>query len=126
MHVKHHEEEVNDLLEYLDKLSYYRIEKMEESFTNGKKIPSKEFDELKTYLDNARSQLIKLQQKRLGQRDMIAFTYFRISDIRSKNFIPVNSQISRMPTANSRLTKNSHQIANVYLALVFIIVSNLI
>ena len=78
-HVKHHEEEVSDLLEYLNELSYYRIEKMEESLTNGKKIPSKDFDELRIYLDNARSQLIKLQQKRLGQRDMIAFAYFRIS-----------------------------------------------
>ncbi|GKB03587.1 hypothetical protein Tco_0831730, partial [Tanacetum coccineum] len=35
MHLKHHEEQIEDILNYLDKLSLHRIEKMEEGRING-------------------------------------------------------------------------------------------
>ena len=79
---------------------------MEECLTNGKKIPSTDFDELKTYLDNARSQLIKLQQKRLGQRDMIAFAYFRISDMKTTIEEIHTRQQSNLQDAISKLQIN--------------------
>ncbi|GJV19951.1 hypothetical protein Tco_1368971 [Tanacetum coccineum] len=73
MHLKHHEEQIKDILNYLDELSFHRIEKMEEGRTNG--------NELKTELKRIRTQIIKLQKKQLGQRDKIAFAHYRISDL---------------------------------------------
>ncbi|GKF62679.1 hypothetical protein Tco_0182733 [Tanacetum coccineum] len=72
MHLKHHEEQVEDILNYLDELSFHRIKKMEEGRING--------NELKTELKEIRTQIIKLQKNKLGQRDKIAFVHYRISD----------------------------------------------
>ncbi|GJY21852.1 hypothetical protein Tco_0394418, partial [Tanacetum coccineum] len=46
---------------------------MEEGRING--------NELKTELKEIRTQIIKLQKKRLGQKDKIAFAHYRISDL---------------------------------------------
>ncbi|GJZ66889.1 reverse transcriptase domain-containing protein [Tanacetum coccineum] len=46
---------------------------MEEERTNG--------NELKTELKRIRTQIIRLQKKRLGQKDKIAFAHYRISDL---------------------------------------------
>ncbi|GJW72834.1 hypothetical protein Tco_0132204 [Tanacetum coccineum] len=46
---------------------------MEERRTNG--------NELKTELKKIRTQIIKLQKKQLGQKDKIAFAYYRISNL---------------------------------------------
>ncbi|GJT46775.1 hypothetical protein Tco_0955490 [Tanacetum coccineum] len=73
MHLKHHEKQIEDILNYLDELSFHRIEKMEEGRING--------NELKTELKRIRTQIIKLQKKRLGQKDKIAFAHYRISDL---------------------------------------------
>ncbi|GJS42765.1 hypothetical protein Tco_0567808 [Tanacetum coccineum] len=73
MHLKHHEEQVEGILNYLEELSFYRIERMEEKRTNG--------NELKTELKRIRTQIIRLQKKRLGQKDKIAFAHYRISDL---------------------------------------------
>ncbi|GJX05681.1 hypothetical protein Tco_0191597 [Tanacetum coccineum] len=73
MYLKHHEKQVEDILNYLDELSLHRTEKMEEGRING--------NELKTELKRIRTQIIKLQKKRLGQKDKIAFAHYRISDL---------------------------------------------
>ncbi|GJZ00375.1 hypothetical protein Tco_0517804 [Tanacetum coccineum] len=73
MYLKHHEKQVEDILNYLDELYLHRIERMEEGRING--------NELKTELKEIRTQIIKLQKKRLGQKDKIAFAYYRISDL---------------------------------------------
>ncbi|GKB25551.1 hypothetical protein Tco_0864952 [Tanacetum coccineum] len=73
MHLKHHEEQIKDILNYLDELYLHRIERMEEERTNG--------NELKTELKGIRTQIIRLQKKRLGQKDKIAFAHYRISDL---------------------------------------------
>ncbi|GKE75328.1 hypothetical protein Tco_1537369 [Tanacetum coccineum] len=73
MYLKHHEKQVEDILNYLDELSLHRIEKMEEGRINGNK--------LKTELKKIRTQIIKLQKKQLGQKDKIAFAYYRISNL---------------------------------------------
>ncbi|GJW11479.1 hypothetical protein Tco_1577306 [Tanacetum coccineum] len=67
MYLKHH------ILNYLDELYLHRIERMEEGRING--------NELKTELKKIRTQIIKLQKKRLGQKDKIAFAHYRISDL---------------------------------------------
>ncbi|GJX97929.1 hypothetical protein Tco_0354948 [Tanacetum coccineum] len=81
MHLKHHEEQIEDILNYLEELSFHRIEKMEEGRINDRMIIQRNSDELKTELKRVRSQIIKLQRKQLGQRDKIAFAHFRISDL---------------------------------------------
>ncbi|GJV84723.1 hypothetical protein Tco_1524621 [Tanacetum coccineum] len=73
MHLKHHEKQIEDILNYLDELSFHRIEKMEEGRING--------NELKTELKRIRTQIIKLQKKQLGQKDKITFAHYRISDL---------------------------------------------
>ncbi|GJV19731.1 hypothetical protein Tco_1368751 [Tanacetum coccineum] len=81
MYLKHHEKQVKDILNYLDKLSLHRIEKMEKGHTNDRMIIRRDGNELKTELKRIRTQIIKLQKKRLGQKDKIAFAHYRISDL---------------------------------------------
>ncbi|GJR41917.1 hypothetical protein Tco_1310020 [Tanacetum coccineum] len=69
IHLKHHENQIEDILNYLEELSFLRIGKMEED------------NKLKTELEKVRSQIIKLQRKQLGQRDKIAFAHYRISNL---------------------------------------------
>ncbi|GJS52268.1 hypothetical protein Tco_0625630 [Tanacetum coccineum] len=81
MYLKHHEKQIEDILNYLDKLSLHRIEKMEKGRTNDRMIIRRDGNELKTELKRIRTQIIKLQKKRLGQKDKIAFAHYRISDL---------------------------------------------
>ncbi|GKD40981.1 hypothetical protein Tco_1261188 [Tanacetum coccineum] len=71
MYLKHHEGQIEDILNYLDELYLHHIEKMEEGRING--------NELKTKLKEIRIQIVKLQKKRLGQKDKIVFAHYRIS-----------------------------------------------
>ncbi|GJY32133.1 hypothetical protein Tco_0415628 [Tanacetum coccineum] len=81
MHLKHHEEQIEDILNYLDELSFHRIEKMEEGRINDRMIIRRNGNELKTKLKRIRTQIIKLQKKQLGQKDKIAFAHYRISNL---------------------------------------------
>ncbi|GKE91044.1 hypothetical protein Tco_1572139, partial [Tanacetum coccineum] len=69
MHLKHHKEQIEDILNYLEELYFYRIREMEED------------NKLKTELEKVRSQIIKLQRKQLGQSDKIAFAHYIISNL---------------------------------------------
>ncbi|GJR80026.1 zinc finger, CCHC-type containing protein [Tanacetum coccineum] len=80
MYLKHHEEQVEDILNYLEELSFHRIEKIEEGRIN-RMITQRNSNELKIKLERVRSQVIKLQRKKLGQKDKIAFAHYRISDL---------------------------------------------
>ncbi|GJY48177.1 hypothetical protein Tco_0438133 [Tanacetum coccineum] len=62
MYLKHHEKQVEDILNYLDELYLHRIERMEEGRING--------NELKTELKEIRTQIIKLQKKRMPPKRM--------------------------------------------------------
>ncbi|GJS64107.1 hypothetical protein Tco_0678671 [Tanacetum coccineum] len=81
MHLKHHEEQIKDILNYLDELSFHRIEKMEEGRINDRMIIRRNGNKLKTELKRIRTQIIKLQKKQLGQKDKIAFAHYRISNL---------------------------------------------
>ncbi|GJS38922.1 hypothetical protein Tco_0563965 [Tanacetum coccineum] len=54
---------------------------MEERLVNGWIIIPRDFDEVKTKLKEARTQILELQKKHMGQRDKISFVRFRISDL---------------------------------------------
>ncbi|GJQ97733.1 hypothetical protein Tco_0008872 [Tanacetum coccineum] len=81
MRVKHHEKQIESILNYLLELSFHYIEKTEERLVNGWIIIPRDFDEVKTKLKEARTQIVELQKKHIGQRDKIAFIHFRISDL---------------------------------------------
>ncbi|GJX53545.1 hypothetical protein Tco_0281914 [Tanacetum coccineum] len=81
MHLKHHEEQIEDILNYLEELSFHRIEKMKEGRVNDGMIIRRNSNELKTELKRIGSHIIKLQRNQLGQRDKIAFAHYRISDL---------------------------------------------
>ncbi|GJU47632.1 hypothetical protein Tco_1204898 [Tanacetum coccineum] len=78
--MKHHEKQVEDILNYLEELYFRRIKKMEEGRIDTM-IIRRNSDELKIKLKKIRTQIIKLQKKKLGQKDKIAFAYYRISDL---------------------------------------------
>ncbi|GKA69903.1 hypothetical protein Tco_0775967 [Tanacetum coccineum] len=80
MYLKHHEEQIEDILNYLEELSFHRIEKMEEGRID-RMIIRRNSNELKIELERVRTQIIKLQKKRLGKKDKIAFAHYRISDL---------------------------------------------
>ncbi|GKE81916.1 hypothetical protein Tco_1551916 [Tanacetum coccineum] len=81
MHLKHHEEQIKDILNYLDELSFHHIKKMEEGRIN-RMIIRRNGNELKTELKRIRTQIIKLHKKQLGQKDNIAFAHYRISNLK--------------------------------------------
>nr|GEU49120.1 hypothetical protein [Tanacetum cinerariifolium] len=81
MHLKHHKKHIEDILNYLEELSFHRIEKMEKRLVNGWMIIQRDFDELKTELEKVRSQISGLQKKHIGQKDKISFARFRISTL---------------------------------------------
>nr|GEU70901.1 hypothetical protein [Tanacetum cinerariifolium] len=81
MCVKHHEEQIESTLNYLEELSFHYIKKMKEGLVNGWIIIPRDFDEVKTKLKEAHTQILKLPKKHMGQRDKIAFVHFRISDL---------------------------------------------
>ncbi|GJS41590.1 hypothetical protein Tco_0566633 [Tanacetum coccineum] len=80
MYLKHHEGQIEDILNYLEELSFRRIEKMEEG-RNDRMIIRRNSDELKIELERICTQIIKLQKKKLGQKDKTAFAHYRISDL---------------------------------------------
>ncbi|GJX43873.1 hypothetical protein Tco_0260549, partial [Tanacetum coccineum] len=69
IHLKHHENQIEDILNYLEELSFYRIGEMEED------------NKLKTERKRIRTQIIKLQKKQIGQKDKIAFAHYKISNL---------------------------------------------
>ncbi|GJW01719.1 reverse transcriptase domain-containing protein [Tanacetum coccineum] len=112
MHLKHQEEQVEDILNYLEELSFHRIKKMEEGRIN-RMITQRNSNELKIELERVRTQIIKLQKKQLGQKDKIAFAYYRISDLEQiieKIQAPLKAQAASMastsnPNRNIRPTR---------------------
>ncbi|GKB37638.1 hypothetical protein Tco_0882580, partial [Tanacetum coccineum] len=81
IHLKHHEEQIEDILNYLDELSFHHIEKMKEGRINDRMVIRRNGNELKTKLKRIRTKIIKLQKKLLGQKDKIAFAHYRISNL---------------------------------------------
>ncbi|GKA76910.1 hypothetical protein Tco_0783371 [Tanacetum coccineum] len=73
MYLKHHEKQVEDILNYLDEIYLHRIERMEKTSKLG--------NELKTELKKIRIQIVKLQKKSVRAKDKIAFAQYIISNL---------------------------------------------
>ncbi|GJX74499.1 hypothetical protein Tco_0313094 [Tanacetum coccineum] len=80
IHLKHHENQIEDILNYLEELSFYRIGEMEED------------NKLKTKLEKVRSQIIKLQRKQLGQR--IRLRFCSIQNFQSEQITEVETKLA--------------------------------
>ncbi|GKC41806.1 hypothetical protein Tco_1059528, partial [Tanacetum coccineum] len=102
MYLKHHEGQIEDILNYLDELYLHHIEKMEEGRID-RMIIRRNSDELKTELKKIRTQIIKLQKKRLGQKDKIAFAHYRISDL--ERIIEKIQALKRMPPKRTSISE---------------------
>ncbi|GKA12483.1 hypothetical protein Tco_0809538 [Tanacetum coccineum] len=85
MHLKHHEEQIEDILNYLDELSFHRIKKMEEGRINDRMIIRRNGNELKTELKRIRtSRLSYFKKSSWGPKDKIVFAHYRISNLVNK------------------------------------------
>nr|GFA90301.1 hypothetical protein [Tanacetum cinerariifolium] len=81
MNLKHHKKKIEDILNYLEELSFHLIEKMKKRAVNGWMIIQRDFKKLKTKLEKFCSQIFGLQKKHIGQKDKIAFSRFRTSTL---------------------------------------------
>ncbi|GJX63009.1 hypothetical protein Tco_0295909 [Tanacetum coccineum] len=82
--VERHEEQIEEILNYLDELSLDRIEHIEdkiEGLGNGRVIIQQDFDNLEAELQKTRAQIAKLQRKQLGSNNKIALAHFRIDNL---------------------------------------------
>ncbi|GKF49659.1 hypothetical protein Tco_0142910 [Tanacetum coccineum] len=67
--LERHEEQIEEILNHLDELSLDRIEHIEDKIKglrNGQVIIQQDFDNLKNKLQEARTQIAKLQRKQMG------------------------------------------------------------
>ncbi|GJV37555.1 hypothetical protein Tco_1410032, partial [Tanacetum coccineum] len=82
--LERHEEQIEEILNHLDELSLDLIEHMEdkiEGFRKVRVIIQQDFNNLKTELQKARTQIAKLQRKQMGNNSKIALTHFRIANL---------------------------------------------
>ncbi|GJX19173.1 hypothetical protein Tco_0221850 [Tanacetum coccineum] len=73
--LERHEEQIEEILNNIDELSLDRIEHMEdkiEGLGKGRVIIQQDFDNLETELQEARTQIAKLQRKQMGNNNKIA------------------------------------------------------
>nr|GEV58361.1 hypothetical protein [Tanacetum cinerariifolium] len=83
--LEHHEEQIEEIMNHLDELSFDRIENIEdniEGLGKGRVIVQQDFENLETKLQETRAQVAKIQGKQLGQNNMIALACFRINDLK--------------------------------------------
>ncbi|GKB29649.1 hypothetical protein Tco_0869050 [Tanacetum coccineum] len=81
--LERHEEQIEEILNHLDELSFNRIEYIEdkiEGLGNGQVIIQQDFHNLETKLQEARTQITKLQRKQMGNNNKISLALFRIAN----------------------------------------------
>ncbi|GJY83228.1 hypothetical protein Tco_0496604 [Tanacetum coccineum] len=83
-HLERHEEQIETILNHLDNLPLERIEHMEdkiEGLGNGRVIIQRDFDQLKTELQEARTQIFEFQKEQIRHDDEIVLARVRISTL---------------------------------------------
>ncbi|GKA63725.1 hypothetical protein Tco_0763331 [Tanacetum coccineum] len=98
MYLKHHEKQVEDILNYLDELHLHRIERMEEGRINGNK--------LKTELKGIRTQIIRLQKERMPPKrtstsETPAITLAAIQQLTADFTAALEAQTAAMASASN-------------------------
>ncbi|GJX66857.1 hypothetical protein Tco_0302584 [Tanacetum coccineum] len=82
--LERHEEQIETILNHLDELPLERIEHMEdkiEGLGNGRVIIQRDFDQLETELQEARTQIAGFQRKQMGHDDEIVLARVRTSTL---------------------------------------------
>ncbi|GJU39613.1 hypothetical protein Tco_1192570 [Tanacetum coccineum] len=82
--LERHEEQIVETLNHLDELSLDRIEHMEdkiEGLGKGWVIIQQDFDNLETELQEAHTQITRLQRKQMGNNSKNALARFRIANL---------------------------------------------
>ncbi|GKC43416.1 hypothetical protein Tco_1061138 [Tanacetum coccineum] len=80
-HLERHEEQIETILNHLDELPLERIEHMEdkiEGLGNGRVIIQRDFDQLETELQEARTQISGFQREQIRHDDEIVLARVRI------------------------------------------------
>ncbi|GJS99355.1 hypothetical protein Tco_0820525 [Tanacetum coccineum] len=83
-HLERHEEQIETILNHLDELPLERIEHMEdkiEGLGNGRVIIQRDFDQLETELQEARTQISRFQREQIRHDDEIVLARVRISTL---------------------------------------------
>ena len=82
--LERHEEQIEEIIDHLGKLSLKRIEEIETKIYGlgkGRVIIQKDFDRLASELEKARSQIDKLQKKQEGHADEVVLARVRLSTL---------------------------------------------
>nr|GEX54424.1 putative reverse transcriptase domain-containing protein [Tanacetum cinerariifolium] len=82
--LERHEEQIETILNHLDELPFERNEEMKDKIRglrNGRVVIQRDFDRLKTKLEEARTQIIGLQKKQMGHDDEVVLARVRISTL---------------------------------------------
>ncbi|GJY22602.1 hypothetical protein Tco_0396260 [Tanacetum coccineum] len=82
--LERHEEQIETILNHLDKLPLERIEHMEnkiEGLGNGRVIIQRDFDQLETELQEARTQISEFQREQIRHDDEIVLARVRTSTL---------------------------------------------
>ncbi|GKE19468.1 hypothetical protein Tco_1427045 [Tanacetum coccineum] len=82
--LERHEQQIEEILNHLDELSLDRIEHIEdkiEGLGKGRVIIQQDFDNLEAELQEARTQIVKLQRKQIGNNNKIALARFKIANL---------------------------------------------
>ncbi|GJX39846.1 hypothetical protein Tco_0253149 [Tanacetum coccineum] len=83
-HLERHEEQIETILNHLDELPLERIEHMEdkiEGLGNGRVIIQRDFDQLETELQEARTQISEFQREQIRHDDEIVLARVRTSTL---------------------------------------------
>ncbi|GJU41182.1 hypothetical protein Tco_1194139 [Tanacetum coccineum] len=111
--VKRHEEQIEEILNHLDKLSLDHIEYIEykiEGLRKGRVIIHQDFDTLEAELQEARAQITKLQSKQMGCNHKISLARFRITKLeRIINDIQIRHQEDKESLLNAIYELKSSQ-----------------
>ncbi|GKE71710.1 hypothetical protein Tco_1529782 [Tanacetum coccineum] len=82
--LERHEEQIEEILNHLDKLSLDHIEHIEDKIVGlekGRVIIQQDFDNLEAKLRESHTQIAKLQRKQMGNNNNIALARFRIANL---------------------------------------------
>nr|GFA52168.1 hypothetical protein [Tanacetum cinerariifolium] len=82
--LERHEEQIETILNHLDELPLECNEKMKDKIRglgNGRVIIQRDFDKLETELEEARTQIFRLQKKQMGHDDEVVLARVRISTL---------------------------------------------
>nr|GEX21512.1 reverse transcriptase domain-containing protein [Tanacetum cinerariifolium] len=82
--LERHEEQIEEILNHLDKISLDRIEHMEdkiEGLGQGRVVIQQDLDALEAKLQQARAQITKLHRKKMGSNHKISLARFKTTDL---------------------------------------------